>query len=110
VGVDCWKNYGCRALERLLNVVLNVVTALSFIVWGIATYYIYAFHRLWREHMRSRGVGEFSLAFLSLFAFFWPNLPAQCKVQRRKLLVATSAFCGLLVFGSILVLTIRSQH
>jgi hypothetical protein len=79
-------------LQWVLSILEFTAIFLGVVAFGVGFYYIHAFHWLWREHMRSRGLGEFTIARLSPYAVFSRDLPERCNVQRRKLLLAVVAF------------------
>ena len=87
----------CTAIGRVNGeTLINVTGLLAVVAWGMAVYYMWAFHLRWRGHMRSEGFRESSLWTYSGYALFWPNLPERCKVLRRELLLALSAFFTLI--------------
>jgi hypothetical protein len=93
----------------MLHTLDSVMFLLSFVAFAISFYYMCAFHWLWREYMRSRGLRETTIWRLSPFAIFWQNIPEQCNIRRRRLSLAMAAFCVLCGLSALVIAAERSS-
>lgn len=95
-------------MQWVLSILEFSVFFLSVVAFGVGFYYVHAFHWLWREHMRSRGLRGFTIARLSPYAVFSRDLPERCNVQRRRLLLAIVVFFLLCGLGAVLIAAEKS--
>ena len=95
-------------LEKLLSTLGLIVTLLGFIVLFVGFYQLTKFHDEWQQD-HAGAMSVWTRSKLSTTAIFSSSLSERCHWRRRRILLVTAVFVGLLALQGLLTWILRAM-